>query len=107
MLDKDKEIFELKKQLHQKNKKQFPFNEIAEEIKALHDNVESVSYSNKITTDFSKTDTIPTFGIFWKNNVNSKVKTEENKNSLDSQSGEFPSAMTAAFAASSGKLLKK
>jgi len=79
LLDKDKEIFELKKQLHQKNKKQFTFNEIAEEIKALHDNVESVSYSNKIITDFSKTDTIPTFGIFWKNNVNSKVKTEENK----------------------------
>ncbi|MDP5096128.1 MAG: hypothetical protein NWP90_00325, partial [Flavobacterium sp.] len=54
-------------------------NEIAEEIKALHDDVESVAYSEKITTDFSKTDTIPTFGIFWKNNINSKVKTEENK----------------------------
>jgi uncharacterized hydrophobic protein (TIGR00271 family) len=79
LLDKDKEIFELKNQLQQKNEKQFPFNEIAEEIKALHDNVESVSYSNKIATDFSKTDTIPTFGIFWKNNVNSKVKIEENK----------------------------
>ncbi len=79
LLDKDKEIFELKNQLQQKSEKQFPFNEIAEEIKALHDDVESVAYSEKITTDFSKTDTIPTFGIFWKNNINSKVKTEENK----------------------------
>jgi len=79
LLDKDKEIFELKSRLQQKNEKQLSFNEIAEEIKILYNNVESVSYSNTIATDFLKTDTIPTFGIFWKNNVNSKVKKVENK----------------------------
>ena len=57
----------MKSRLQQKNEKQLSFNEIAEEIKILYNNVESVSYSNTIATDFLKTDTIPTFGIFWKN----------------------------------------
>lgn len=79
ILNKDREIFELKNLLHQKGKKIFPFYEIAEEIKALNNDIETVSYSNRISTDFFKTDTIPTFELLWKNNINSKVKMEENK----------------------------
>ena len=78
LLDKDKKIFELKNQLENIDKKVFPFTEIAEEIKALNDEIEMVSYSNKISTNFIKTDTIPVFEILWKKNVNSKTITLEN-----------------------------
>ncbi|MFD2907351.1 TIGR00341 family protein [Flavobacterium ardleyense] len=78
LLDKDKEIFNLKNQLHQKGQTLFPFNQIAEEIKALNSDVEKVAYSKIITTNFSKTDTIPTFEIIWKSNIPSKTQTTEN-----------------------------
>lgn len=78
ILDKDKEIFDLKNQLHKNGEKLFPFRQIAEEIKALNANVEKVAYSETISTNFSKMDTIPTFEIIWKNEVNAQIKTAEN-----------------------------
>lgn len=79
ILDKDVEIFNLKNQLRQKGESLFPFNQIAEEIKALNSEVEKVSYSKTITTNFSKTDTIPTFEVIWKNNIPSKTQSSENQ----------------------------
>lgn len=78
LLNKDKEIFELKNQLHKKGEMLFPFRQIAEEIKALNANVEKVAYSETISTNFSTIDTIPTFEIIWKNQVKPDIKTFEN-----------------------------
>ena len=78
LLNKDKEIFELKNQLHKKGEMLFPFRQIAEEIKALNANVEKVAYSETISTNFSAIDTIPTFEIIWKNQVKPDIKTFEN-----------------------------
>ncbi len=78
LLNKDKEIFDLKNQLHKKGEMLFPFRQIAEEIKALNANVEKVAYSETISTNFSTIDTIPTFEIIWKNQVKPDIKTFEN-----------------------------
>ena len=78
LLNKDKEIFDLKNQLHKKGEMLFPFRQIAEEIKALNANVEKVAYSETISTNFSAIDTIPTFEIIWKNQVKPDIKTFEN-----------------------------
>ena len=78
LLNKDKEIFELKNQFHKKGEMLFPFRQIAEEIKALNANVEKVAYSETISTNFSTIDTIPTFEIIWKNQVKPDIKTFEN-----------------------------
>ena len=79
ILDKDKEIFNLKNQLHQRGESVFPFKQIAEEIKALNSDVEKVAYSKTIITNFSKTDTVPTFSVIWKNSIPSKTQTTENQ----------------------------
>lgn len=78
LLNKDKEIFDLKNQLHKKGEMLFPFRQIAEEIKALNANVEKVAYSETISTNFSTIDTIPTFEIIWKKQVKPDIKTFEN-----------------------------
>ena len=78
LLEKEKEIFELKTQLQANNDKLFPFSEITEEMKALQDDIESVSYANVISTDFYNTDTIPTFKVTWKKNSKEKIKASEN-----------------------------
>ena len=42
-----------------------------------YENVSILSYANIISTDFSKTDTIPTFIINWKSNISQKVRNSE------------------------------
>ncbi|CAM4011942.1 MULTISPECIES: DUF389 domain-containing protein [Flavobacterium] len=79
LLEKDKEIFELKNLLSVKKEKVFPFNDIAKEIKSLRPEIEEVTFSDAIKTNFSKTDTIPTFLIKWNKKVKTKEKEETSK----------------------------
>lgn len=79
LLEKDRIIFELKNQLSAKNKDSFVFQEVANEIKALNNQIEQVGYSSRIVTNFTKVDTIPTFEIEWTNKVNSRTRKEETK----------------------------
>ena len=46
-------------------------------MKALQDDIESVSYANVISTDFYNTDTIPTFKVTWKKNSKEKAKLQK------------------------------
>lgn len=79
LLEKDREIFTLKNQLVIKNDNSFPFNQIAKEIKALNEEIEEITYSNAIITNFKKTDTIPTFELKWNKNISNNKRTEETK----------------------------
>ncbi|WP_130734101.1 DUF389 domain-containing protein [Flavobacterium sp. J27] len=76
LLDKDRQIFDLKNQLTAKKATLFSFDQVTKEMKALDPNIEAVSYADKIVTNFSKVDTIPTFGITWSKKVTSKTKSE-------------------------------
>ena len=74
LLEKDREIFELKNQLVIKKESDFPFIDIANEIKSLQKEISEVSYANAIKTNFTTTDTIPVFQIKFNNGFNSKEK---------------------------------
>ncbi len=57
-----------------------PFSEISAEAKTNYENLESLSFSPTIKTDFTKTDTIPVFEIKWKSGMNkSQVDTDTKK----------------------------
>lgn len=76
LLDKDRQIFDLKNQLTTKKATVMSFEQIAKEMKALDTNIEEVSYAEKLVTNFSKVDTIPTFEIKWNTKVGAKTKSE-------------------------------
>jgi len=49
--------------------KEFPFLQISEEAKINYKGLQSISYANKITTDFNKIDTIAVFSTQWYDSV--------------------------------------
>ncbi len=67
--DKDEQIRFLENEVALLKIQNVPFQQLSEEIKINYDNIETFSYSNKITTDFKKTDTLPVVNIRWKRNV--------------------------------------
>lgn len=69
--DKDDQIRFLENQIAFMKVQNVPFKELSEELKINYEGVETFSYSNKITTNFQKTDTLPVINIQWKNNVSS------------------------------------
>ena len=76
LLDKDRQIFDLKNQLTAKKATIMSFDQITKEMKALDATIEEVSYAEKLVTNFSKVDTIPTFEIKWNTKVGAKTKAE-------------------------------
>lgn len=58
------------------SKQLVPFVEISKELKINYEEVETLNYANRISTDFEKTDTIPVFEIKWKPDVKQDEKTK-------------------------------
>ena len=79
LLEKDREIFELKNQLTLKKVKVFPFRDIANEIKSLRPEIVEVAFADAITTNYTVIDTIPVFRIKYSKKLKSKDKLESNK----------------------------
>lgn len=83
LLNKDERIGLLESELAQLSKqatKQIPFEEISAEAKANYDQLEGLGYSHKITTDFTKTDTIPVFEVRWKRDASrSQIESDTKK----------------------------
>lgn len=77
--NKDERIRFLEDQITMLKVKSIPFDEVSKELKINYENVETFSYSNKITTDFKKTDTLPVINIRWKKNVPAKQRQAELK----------------------------
>ena len=67
--DKDDQIRFLEDQIALLKIQNVPFKSLSEELKINYEGVETFSYSNKITTNFQKTDTLPVVNIRWKKNV--------------------------------------
>lgn len=72
--DKDEKIRFLENELALLKIQNVPFKELSEEIKINYENIETFSFSNKITTNFKATDTLPVINLRWKNNVSSKER---------------------------------
>jgi len=80
--DKDAKIQFLEKEITDTKQKEIRFHEIGNEVKMNYEEIEKLSYYNKITTDFKTTDTIPVVSITWKNNY-PKREREKDKGKLE------------------------
>lgn len=71
LLQKDKEIFQLKNKLS--NGITISFVDVANEIKSMNENIDEVSYFSILHTNFKTIDTLPNFIIKWKKNTDGKI----------------------------------
>lgn len=85
MENKDKRIELLETELSKYRGDAFSFEELSKEAKINYENIEEIGYSNLITTNFQKTDTIPTFTVTWSDGLK--------KSDLSAQQEKFASWM--------------
>jgi len=65
--DKNERIEFLENEIANMKVKEVYFEKLSEEAKIIYDSLETFSFSNKITTNFSEIDTLPVFNITWSN----------------------------------------
>jgi len=63
--DKEAKIKFLENQLTRMKVKELQFDEISKEVKMNYSEIQSISYYNKVTTNFRTTDTVSVFSITW------------------------------------------
>lgn len=56
--------------------KEIFFEELSMEVKINYEGIDSFSYSNRISTNFSEMDTMPVFNVVWKEEVSTRNKRE-------------------------------
>lgn len=72
LLSKDERIRLLEQELTELSsfaRKQIPFTDISAEAQSQYDNLDKLSFSYMITTDFKSLDTIPVFEVKWKEGI--------------------------------------
>ncbi|MBT8283708.1 MAG: DUF389 domain-containing protein [Muriicola sp.] len=83
LLSKDERIRLLEQELTELSsfaKKQIPFTDISAEAQSQYDNLEKLSFSYVISTDFKELDTIPVFEAKWKDGIRlDELNTESKK----------------------------
>lgn len=77
--DKDEKIRFLEDELAFMKVRNVPFKQLSEEIKINYEGLSSFGYSNKIITNFEKTDTLPVVTLGWKSNVPMGQRNRESK----------------------------
>ena len=77
--DKDARIQLLENELLRYRSAGIPFQAISREAKINYTNLEQLSYSNNIVTDFTSMDTIPTFNVKWDNSLSRNARQREMK----------------------------
>ena len=84
LTNKDEKIQLLESELTRLNQissNQIPFKEISLEAKTNYENLERLGYAYLISTDFTKTDSIPLFEVTWKKEAN-RAETVKDMNKL-------------------------
>ncbi|MFV8281996.1 DUF389 domain-containing protein [Christiangramia marina] len=80
MANKDKRIELLEKELSKYRGEKFSFTELSKEAKINYEDIKEIGYSNLMTTNFQKTDTIPTFTVTWDRDLRGdKLKVQQDK----------------------------
>jgi len=77
--DKEAKIKLLENEITNMKVKELRFHEIRNEVKMNYEEIEKLSYYNKITTDFKITDTIPVISIIWKKKYPHKNRIKDKK----------------------------
>ncbi len=80
--DKESKIKFLEGKITDFKVKELRFEEISKEVKMNYNEIEKISYYNKITTNFKTTDTIPVIEVLW-NKKYSKKERKKDKLKLD------------------------
>ena len=75
--DKDARISFLENEVAKLKLKEIRFKEISTEVKINYTDINKISYSNKISTNFITIDTLPVINIVWNENIPIE-KQEEN-----------------------------
>jgi len=75
--DKDEKIAILENEISKYRGDSFSFGDLSQEAKINYDGIDELGYSNLIKTNFSTTDTIPTFTVGWKENLNAVQISEQ------------------------------
>ena len=75
--NKDEKIALLENEISKYRNSSFSFSDVSQEAKINYDGIEELGYSNLITTNFSKTDTIPTFTVGWKDDLKTSQISEQ------------------------------
>lgn len=69
-------------QLSKYERNQIAFNEVSKKVKILFENLEQFSYSTEITTNFTKTDTLPVIGLKWNKEVENEKSILKNQEKI-------------------------
>lgn len=77
--NKDAQISFLENELLKYRQEDFSFEDLSKELKINYQQVESLGYANTISTNFKKTDTIPTFHVTWNSKTRNADKIKEAK----------------------------
>lgn len=77
--DKDAKIKFLENEITNMKVKELRFDEISKEVKMNYNEIESISYFNKVTTNFKTTDTIPVIEIGWEKKYKKKDRVKDKK----------------------------
>ena len=75
--DKDAQISFLENELLKYKQRDFSFEEISKELKINYQEVDNLTYANTISTNFERTDTIPTFNVTWDTKIRKADKITE------------------------------
>jgi len=78
--NKDRRIELLESELSKYRGDKFSFVSLSKEAKINYENIQEIGYSNLITTNFQKTDTIPTFTVIWNDQIgNNELVSQQTK----------------------------
>lgn len=77
--DKETRIQFLEDEITKMRISNVPFDQLSQEVKINYTDLVSLSYSNKVVTNFTKIDTIAVFETNWNNRVSSRERVENNK----------------------------
>ncbi len=71
------------KQLSVLEKNYFAFDELTKELKISYENIERISFSNVISSNFSKVDTISVFEVKWIDSLSNEASRKRDRNKLE------------------------
>jgi len=74
--NKDNQIRNLENQIKAMSTGEIPFEMLVKEIKINYQGLQSISFSNRLVSDFEKIDTIPEFNLVWKDEVPYNIRAQ-------------------------------
>lgn len=76
---RDTKIRTLEKQLRDLTTGEIPFQDLIEEVKINYEELNSISFSNTLISNFEQIDTIPVFTVEWNRGVSGQLRTTNNQ----------------------------